>query len=204
MLAKRLFDAVVAIIGLLLLAPFLAAVAIWIKLDSPGPALFQQVRVGRNGRHFRIKKFRTMHSGSADLGPAITASGDVRITRCGAILRKTKIDELPQLWNVLAGDMSLVGPRPEVPKYVAHYSDQERREILSLRPGITDPASLEFIDESQVLAGAADLEAEYLANVMPRKLQAGRRYVRERTFLRDVGIILRTLVRVMAREVSGS
>jgi lipopolysaccharide/colanic/teichoic acid biosynthesis glycosyltransferase len=190
---KRAFDFLGALAGLLLLWPVLLIVAAVIKLDSSGPALFLQERVGRGGRPFRIHKFRTMRVDAA--GPQVTASSDSRVTRAGAILRKYKIDEMPQLLDVLVGSMSLVGPRPEVQKYVAHWPTDARREILSVRPGITDPMALEMFDESSLLAGAADPERKYIEEILPVKVAGYLRYVRTRTFAGDIRVILRTIAR---------
>src|SRR4051794_36292249 len=179
-MVKRLFDLALASLGLVVLSPLLLAIGLLIKFDSPGPALFRQERIGRHGRPFRIHKFRTMrHHPSAIRGAEITVGADPRITRVGAWLRRTKLDELPQLLDVLTGAMSLVGPRPEVRHYVALYPDALRAKVLSVRPGITDMASLEYRDEGARLARAADPEREYVEVVMPAKLQAAARYVDE-------------------------
>lgn len=192
-MAKRLFDIVCAGIGLLLLSPLLLAVAAWIKLDSRGPVMFRQERVGRFGRTFRIHKFRTMRVDAPALGPQITVGDDARITRSGRWLRASKVDELPQLWDVLRGAMSLVGPRPEVPRYVAMYPPALRELVLSVRPGITDPASLSFRNESELLAKAADPEREYVEVVMPMKLGLAADYVRNASLAGDIRLILATL-----------
>jgi lipopolysaccharide/colanic/teichoic acid biosynthesis glycosyltransferase len=191
--AKRLFDVIASALGLLLLSPLLLAVALAIKLDSRGPVLFRQERVGRHGKPFRIHKFRTMAHDPGGQGPLITVGGDARITRVGAWLRRAKLDELPQLIDVLAGDMSLVGPRPEVPKYVALYPPALRDKVLSVRPGITDPVSLRFVDESALLARAADPEREYVEVVMPRKLEAAVAYAEHATLASDLRVIGKTL-----------
>ncbi|MDY0744281.1 sugar transferase [Paucibacter sp. R3-3] len=193
-MSKRLFDIVCTALGLLLLAPLLLVLALWIKLDSPGPALFRQERVGRFGQTFLIHKFRTMRVDNA--GPQITVGADSRITRAGVWLRRTKLDELPQLWDVLRGAMSLVGPRPEVPRYVALYPADLRELVLSVRPGITDPASLRFRNESELLAQAADPEREYVETVMPAKLRAAADYVREATLASDLRLMWRTLATI--------
>lgn len=197
-MAKRLFDIVCAAVGLLLLSPLLLAVAAWIKLDSAGPVMFRQERVGRYGRTFRIHKFRTMRVDAPSLGPQITVGDDARITRSGRWLRATKVDELPQLWDVLRGAMSLVGPRPEVPRYVALYPDALRDVVLSVRPGITDPASLSFRNESELLARAADPEREYVEVVMPMKLGLAADYVRNASLAGDIRLILATLGAIKA------
>jgi lipopolysaccharide/colanic/teichoic acid biosynthesis glycosyltransferase len=192
-MAKRLFDVLCSALGLLVLAPVLLAVAAWIKLDSPGPVFFRQERVGRFGVPFRIHKFRTMSHAAAPQGPLITVGADARVTRAGAFLRRHKLDELAQLLDVLKGDMSLVGPRPEVPRYVAMYPPSLRDKVLSVRPGLTDPASLQFRDESGLLARAADPEREYVEVVMPAKLQLAAQYVERASLGTDLQLIVRTL-----------
>lgn len=192
-MAKRLFDILCAGAGLLLLSPLLLVVAVWVKLDSRGPVMFRQERVGRFGRTFRIHKFRTMRVDAPALGPQITIGDDARITRSGRWLRASKVDELPQLWDVLRGAMSLVGPRPEVPRYVALYPAELRALVLSVRPGITDPASLSFRNESELLARAADPEREYVEVVMPMKLGLAADYVRNASLMGDIRLILATL-----------
>jgi lipopolysaccharide/colanic/teichoic acid biosynthesis glycosyltransferase len=190
-MAKRLFDLLLSALGLLLLAPLLLLIALWVKLDSPGPVFFRQERVGRHGRAFLIHKFRTMRVDNAGL--QITVGADPRITRSGHFLRASKLDELPQLWDVLRGAMSLVGPRPEVPRYVALYPPGLREIVLSVRPGITDLASLEFRHESELLARAADPEREYVDVLLPQKLALARRYVETASLAQDLRIIWRTL-----------
>lgn len=197
-MAKRLFDLLCAGIGLLLLSPLLAVVAVWVKLDSPGPVMFRQERVGRFGRTFRIHKFRTMRVDAPKLGPQITVGDDARITRSGRWLRASKVDELPQLWDVLRGAMSMVGPRPEVPRYVAMYPAELREVVLSVRPGITDPASLSFRNESELLARAEDPEREYVEVVMPMKLRLAADYVRNASLGGDIRLILATLGAIKA------
>ena len=198
-MAKRLFDLIGAAFALALLWPLLIGAALWIKLDSPGPVMFRQQRVGRHGRLFSIHKFRTMAVDAAERGPLITVGNDPRITRAGVWLRRSKLDELPQLIDVLAGHMSLVGPRPEVPAYVARYPQALREQVLSVRPGITDPVSLEFADEGALLAPAADPEREYVEVLMPRKLRAAAAYAQRATLWTDLGVIARTL-RLLARR----
>lgn len=190
-MAKRGFDIICAALGLALLAPLLLVLALWVKLDSAGPVFFRQERVGRHGRPFLIHKFRTMRADNA--GPQITVGADPRITRSGAFLRHYKLDELPQLWDVLRGAMSLVGPRPEVPKYVAMYPEELRQLVLSVRPGITDPASLRFRNESERLAAAADPEREYIEVVMPAKLALAADYVKQASLGGDLRLIFSTL-----------
>ena len=191
-MSKRAFDLCAALLGLLLLFPLLAAIAVWIRLDSRGPALFRQARVGRHGELFHILKFRTM-SARPDAERLLTVGRDPRITRAGHFLRKYKLDELPQLFNVVHGTMSLVGPRPEVPRYVACYPPRERALVLSVKPGVTDWASILFKDESAILGQAPDPERAYIDTILPAKLEYYLRYVRERTFWVDVRIILQTL-----------
>ncbi|WIV96684.1 sugar transferase [Kinneretia aquatilis] len=192
-MAKRLFDVLFSGLGLLLLSPMWILVAIWVKLDSPGPILFRQERVGRFGQPFFIHKFRSMWVDAPALGPQITVGDDPRITRSGRFLRASKIDELPQLWDVLRGAMSLVGPRPEVPRYVALYTPEQRELVLSVRPGITDPASLQFRHESEILARAADPEREYVEVILPAKLRIAGDYVRHASVWGDLRLILATL-----------
>ena len=194
---KRAFDIASAVLGLALLAPLLLVVAAWIKLDSPGPVFFRQERIGRGGTPFRIHKFRTMRVEAA--GPALTVGADPRITRAGSFLRRTKIDELPQLIDVLRGDMSVVGPRPEVPRYVATYPPALRIKVLSVRPGITDPASLQFRDESALLARAADPEREYREVVLPQKLRLAADYVDTASLGGDLRLIAATLRALWSR-----
>ena len=192
-MAKRLFDLLGAGLGLLLLSPLMLAVAVAIRLDSRGPVFFRQQRVGRYGVPFRIHKFRSMVADAPQRGPALTVGADQRITRIGHWLRRTRLDELPQLIDVLAGHMSLVGPRPEVPQYVAHYPVALRELALSVRPGITDPSSLLYLDESELLARAADPEREYIEVILPRKLQCAADYAARSNLVSDVGVLWRTL-----------
>jgi lipopolysaccharide/colanic/teichoic acid biosynthesis glycosyltransferase len=191
-MSKRLFDLVVALAGLILLAPLFALAALRIKLDSPGPVFFRQQRVGRHGKLFAIYKFRTMTAQPGN--PAqLTIGRDPRITGAGKFLRDHKLDELPQLINVLLGQMSLVGPRPEVPCYVACYPPEVRAIVLSVAPGITDWASILYREESAILGRAADPERAYLETILPTKLDYYVRYVRERSFRTDLQIIYTTL-----------
>lgn len=192
-MAKRLFDLLLSSLGLAVLALPLALVALAIKLDSPGPVFYRQVRVGRRGREFRIHKFRTMTHNPGDRGPQLTVGADARITRVGAVLRRTKVDELAQLFDVLEGTMSLVGPRPEVPRYVALYPAALREKVLSVRPGITDFASIEYRDEGTLLAQSPDPERTYREVVLPAKLALQARYVDEAGVWTDLKLIGRTL-----------
>ncbi len=200
---KRGFDFLAALAGLVLLAPLFALIALAIKLDSPGgPVFFRQERVGLRGRHFRIFKFRSMGTQPASPGPQVTAAGDPRITRVGSILRRTKLDELPQLIDVLRGTMSLVGPRPEVPRYVAMYPAEWRSRLLSVRPGMTDFASVRYHDENERLALADDPEREYVRVILPTKLRYALQYVNEPTLVNDLRVLGLTLRTVAAPSVT--
>jgi lipopolysaccharide/colanic/teichoic acid biosynthesis glycosyltransferase len=198
-MAKRAFDLVCAALGLVLLAPLLLGIALWIKLDSRGPVFFRQQRVGRRGVPFRIHKFRTMVADAPALGAPITVGADPRITRAGRFLRRAKLDELPQLIDVLVGTMSLVGPRPELPRYVALYPAELRDKVLSVRPGITDPASIEYRDEAALLACAADPERAYVEQVLPAKLRCSVRYVEQQSMRGDMRLIGATVSALWAR-----
>jgi lipopolysaccharide/colanic/teichoic acid biosynthesis glycosyltransferase len=198
-MGKRLFDIVIVIGGLLVFGVPMLAIAAWIRLDSPGPVFFRQERVGRGGRPFCIHKFRTMVADAPSRGPALTVGDDPRITRAGAWLRRSKLDELPQLLDVLSGDMSIVGPRPELPRYVALYPAELRARVLSVRPGITDPVSLDFADEGELLARAADPEREYREVILPAKLRGAAAYAGRATLWTDLVIIGRTLA-LLARR----
>lgn len=191
-MVKRAFDIFFSVGTLLVLSPLLLTVALWVRFDSPGPVFFRQRRVGRYGREFLIFKFRTMHVDAEVRGPQITVGADARITCSGAFLRKYKIDEFPQFLNVMFGDMSVVGPRPEVPHYVALYPEGLRELVLSVRPGITDLASIEYRDENELLGASTDPEKTYITEVMPAKLAYCARYVRERSFAGDLVIIRRS------------
>lgn len=192
--AKRAFDIVVAGAGIVVLAPLMAAIAVLVRLDSRGPVLFRQERVGRDGTLFRIHKFRTMRD---EPGGLLAATGDSRVTRVGAWLRRTKLDELPQLFDVVAGDMSLVGPRPELPVFVEAWPATARSIVLSVRPGITDPATILLRDEGDELAAAADPEEHYRATLLPRKVDLYVSYVNDRSLAGDVRILLRTVLSVL-------
>ena len=174
--------------------PLFPVIALAIKLDSEGPILFSQTRVGRYGRPFQILKFRSMVSGAVYPMKLITAASDPRITHFGRLLRNTKLDELPQIWNVIRGDMSLVGPRPEIEKHVSvGYSEQDKGIVFAVRPGLTDPTSIEYYSEERLLQGQADVEAFYLAVVLPRKIRAYRIYAQTLSFAKDFQIIGATL-----------
>ena len=190
---KRLFDLVVSAIGLLVLLPLFFMIAVAIKLESRGPVFFRQERVGQFGKLFKIHKFRTMVTNAERQGLQITVGADTRITRVGAALRKWKLDELAQLIDVFMGRMSLVGPRPEVPKYVAYYPTEVRAVVQSVRPGITDWASIKFKDENDMLGQSSDPQSAYINDVLPIKLAYYVEYVRCRTFIGDLKIIFATL-----------
>lgn len=192
---KRLFDIVMSGLGLILLSPLFVVVAVCIKLDSPGPVFYRQVRVGWHNRDFRIFKFRSMRVG-ADRGSLVTIGGrDSRITRLGYFIRKTKIDELPQLINVFVGDMSLVGPRPEVRHYV-NYWTPEQMHVLDVRPGITDPASIKFRNENELMSRADDPEKYYIEVIMQEKLNLYLEYVENASFWYDIKLIFRTFMAI--------
>jgi lipopolysaccharide/colanic/teichoic acid biosynthesis glycosyltransferase len=193
-MSKRIFDWLASTCGLLVLAPVFVALAVWIKLDSPGPVFFRQERVGRGGKLFRIHKFRTMVTDAERRGLQITVGADARVTRVGQWLRKSKLDELPQLLDVLLGHMSLVGPRPEVPRYVACYPAEVRDVVLSVRPGITDRAAIEFKDENLMLGRAADPDRAYVEEVLPIKLEYYVEYVNSNSLSGDFKLIIRTFV----------
>lgn len=194
---KRLFDIVFSLIMLMLLSPLLLIIVILVIADSRGGAFFGQIRVGKNEIPFRLWKFRTMRPDSENKGQLTIGARDSRITRVGFVLRKYKIDELPQLWNVLAGDMSMVGPRPEVPRYVAMYSP-EQKAVLNVRPGITDYASLLYFEESELLAKSANPEETYVKEVMPAKLKLNLDYIRKNSLSGDMIIIVRTVKRMFS------
>ncbi|HSW31605.1 MAG TPA: sugar transferase [Longimicrobiales bacterium] len=189
---KRIFDIALSCMGLCLCVPVLLAIAAAIQLDDGGPVLFRQERVGRGGTNFFILKFRTMRADAECVGGQLTVGDDPRTTRLGRWLRKYKLDELPQLVNVLRGEMSLVGPRPEVPRYVALYTP-EQREVLRLVPGITDPASIVFREEAELLSPSNDPERMYVERIMPEKLALNREYASEANVVSDLLVILRTI-----------
>jgi lipopolysaccharide/colanic/teichoic acid biosynthesis glycosyltransferase len=196
---KRARDVGAAAAGLAALGPAMLGIAAAVKLTSPGPALFAQERVGQGGRPFRILKFRTMTADAPGRGPAVTRAGDARVTPLGRLLRRAKLDELPQLVNVLRGEMSLVGPRPEVPRYVALY-DEEQRRVLAVRPGITDWASIAYVNEEEVLARHDDLERGYVEEVMPKKLRMNLEYLERRGLATDLGILWATARALVRRR----
>jgi lipopolysaccharide/colanic/teichoic acid biosynthesis glycosyltransferase len=192
---KRIVDLAFSLTAFLLLLPLLLLIALWIKAGSKGPVMYRQVRVGKGNTDFRIYKFRTMYVGSDRAGLITVGGRDPRITRSGYFLRKYKLDELPQLLNVISGDMSLVGPRPEVRKYVSLYSP-EQMKVLSVKPGITDYASIEYSDENELLAKATDPDKEYIENIMPAKLALNLKYIREQSLATDFRIIMATVRKV--------
>jgi lipopolysaccharide/colanic/teichoic acid biosynthesis glycosyltransferase len=195
--AKRAFDLLISATLLAAFALPMLLIAAWVKLDSPGPALFRQVRVGRHGALFTIHKFRTMAHAPAGLG--LTVGQDARITRAGHVLRRLKLDELPQLWDVLRGAMSLVGPRPDLPQYVERYPEPLRQQVLAVRPGITDPASLAYRNESELLAQEPDPERAYLERSLPRKLQLSADYANRATLMTDLRLLARTALLLIGR-----
>ena len=191
---KRLFDIIASSIGIIILSPIFIGVSIAIKIDSKGSIFFKQARVGKDGKIFNILKFRTMVINAEELGQQITVGKDKRITKVGMFLRKAKIDELPQLINVFKGDMSLVGPRPEVPKYVKMYNEEQRR-VLNVRPGITDIASLRYKDENDILGKVENPEEYYINTIMPDKLKLNLEYVEKSNILFDIFLIIKTIIK---------
>jgi len=189
---KRAVDILGATAGMIMLSPVLAIAACCIKLTSRGPVLYRQVRIGQGAHPFQILKFRSMTVQTSNKGLEITVAGDSRVTAIGKLLRRYKVDELPQLWNVIRGDMSLVGPRPEVPVYIEEYTP-EQRTVLSVRPGITDPASLAYRHEEEILAGQADPEQFYRTKILPDKLARNRAYLEKITFWNDIRTIVKTI-----------
>lgn len=196
LLLKRLMDIVISGCALFVLWPLFLLIALAVKLDGPGPVFYRQVRVGRGGKEFRIFKFRTMVVDADKKGLQITVGRDSRITRVGAFLRRTKLDELAQLLNVFAGEMSCVGPRPEVPKYVNMYTPYQR-QVLLVRPGITDYASIAYRNENDLLEGAQDPERMYIDVIMPAKIELNMKYLHEVSPLADIRLILSTVVAVI-------
>jgi lipopolysaccharide/colanic/teichoic acid biosynthesis glycosyltransferase len=196
---KRGFDLVVASLGLALLSPLFLLIALAVKLDSPGPVFYRQIRVGKAEVLFRVLKFRSMFNDVGKSGRLVTVMGDPRITRFGRVMRKWKLDELPQLINVISGNMSLVGPRPEVSEYLDCYSPQQREVLFSVKPGITDLAAIEYRDEEMILARAADPEKTYREVILPKKYELYERYISERDFWLDLQLILETIWRIFCR-----
>lgn len=192
-LGRRLLDVCGAAAGLLCLLPLFLLISIWIKIDSKGPVFYRAIRLGRYGKPFQMFKFRSMRPDADKVGALITPDGDPRVTRVGGFLRKFKLDELPQLINVLKGEMSLVGPRPEAALYFDYYSPDEKRAVLSVRPGMTDYGSLRFHDEGRLLAGSADPIQTYLDLIREPKVRAQLEYIRDQSLLLDIKIIFRTI-----------
>lgn len=195
-MAKRLFDIALSLAGIIVLSPVLLTIFFAVKSGSQGPAIYRQTRVGRGGKDFELYKFRSMRVGSDSKGLLTVGSNDPRITGTGAFIRKYKLDELPQLFNVLKGDMSFVGPRPEVRKYVELY-DEEQRKVLAVRPGITDLASVKYRNENDLLDGKEDPEKFYVEKIMPDKLRINLEYLNDRSTLRDVRVIFATLSEIV-------
>jgi len=195
---KRAFDLFFASLGLVVLSPLFLVLGIAVRLSSPGPVIFRSRRVGRFGKEFFLLKFRTMTKDAPQNGPAITIGEDMRITPLGALLRRCKVDELPQLVNVVRGEMSLVGPRPEVPEYVRFYTS-EQRTVLDLVPGITDPASIKYALESHLLGKSRNPHSDYVNDIMPDKLRINLGYAARANLRTDFLIILKTLVRIIQR-----
>ena len=198
---KRVFDILMATIGLILLSPLFLLVAVLIKLDSPGPIFFRQERIGKRFRPFFIYKFRTMVEHAAQIGTEITYGNDPRITRIGRLLRETKIDELPQIINVLKGEMSLVGPRPEIRQYVELFQ-RDYEEILKVRPGISDMASLKYSDEASLLGNSRNPREEYISRVLPDKVRLAREYIKHSSLVFDLRLIFKTLLKLFERRPS--
>jgi len=197
-MAKRAFDLLLSLMGFILLSPLLLLLALWVRLDSRGPVLYRGQRVGKGGRTFDMYKFRTMVLEADRLGPAVSYKDDPRITKAGKFLRRTKLDELPQLLNVLKGEMSLVGPRPEDPSYVDLYTPEQRR-VLSVKPGITGPTQLRYRDEASMLDGES-VDDDYVSRIMPEKLKLDLVYVHNRSLLLDLKILWRTIATLLVRN----
>lgn len=189
---KRLFDITASFFGILILSPLFIFISLWVGLSSKGGVFYKQIRVGRNNKDFKLYKFRSMRVNSDKQGLLTVGSKDSRITKAGYFIRKYKIDELPQLFNVLKGDMSFVGPRPEVRRYVDLYSE-EQMKVLSVRPGITDPASIKYRNENDLLSSASNPEEYYIQHIMPDKLKINIDYINKRTFVKDIKIIFQTI-----------
>lgn len=189
---KRLFDITASFFGIIILSPLLIFIGLWVGLSSKGGVFYKQIRVGKNNKDFKLYKFRSMRVNSDKQGLLTVGSKDSRITKAGYFIRKYKIDELPQLFNVLKGDMSFVGPRPEVRRYVDLYSE-EQMKVLSVRPGITDPASIKYRNENDILSSASNPEEYYIQHIMPDKLKINIDYINKRTFVKDIKIIFQTI-----------
>ena len=199
---KRFFDITLSLLLLLIIAPLMIIISIYIYIDSPGSIFYKQVRIGKRNRPFNIFKFRTMINRKSSNWPKITSKNDPRVTSTGKILRRYKLDELPQLINVLRGDMSFVGPRPEVPKFVNYWSKEEKNLILSIRPGITDPASILFSNESEEIENS-NSEEFYINNIMPKKIRIYILYIKDNSLLKDLKIIIQTILRLCIKQRKG-
>ena len=195
-MSKRLFDIIFSFLGIVILFPILIVISILVKLVSPGPVFYRGERIGRFGKPFRVYKFRTMVVDAEEKGGPSTAADDPRLTKIGNFLKKYQLDELPQLINVLIGEMSLVGPRPEVKVYIDMFSEEEKRTILSVRSGMTDLASLWNFHEGNILKGSSDPEKTYMEKIRPEKIRLQIKYVKERSFLGDIKIILKTILKI--------
>ncbi len=188
---KRIFDLLSALIVIIVFSPLLILLSVWIAFDSKGGVFYKQERVGKNGKLFNLLKFRSMRP-NADRAGQLTVGDDNRVTKVGRFIRKYKLDELPQLFNIVKGEMSIVGPRPEVPKYVDMYSEEQKKVLLAL-PGLTDFASIEYLDEQKILGAADNPEKIYIEEVMPAKLELNLKYIKERNFWLDIGLIFKTI-----------
>ena len=197
-ITKRLFDIVACIAAAAVLCPFWLCIGLLVACGSKGSALYRQTRVGRDGKEFKLLKFRTMRQDADKVGGLITVGEDSRVTRIGRFLRKYKIDELPQFLNIIKGDMSIVGPRPEVPKYVALY-DERQRKVLSVRPGLTDYASIEYIAENELLAKSSDPDRTYIEEIMPAKLELNLKYIENQSVTEDLRLIFKTLFSILKK-----
>ena len=197
-MAKRIFDIIFSLCGLIIFLPIFLLVSIIVKLEDSGPVFFSQTRIGKSFKKFKIYKFRTMKTSPSQLNLAVTVSNDSRITKVGRFLRKTKIDELPQLFNILKGDMSFVGPRPDVPKYAEMFKE-DFKEILTVRPGLTDFAAIEFINEEEMLKNYKDPEEGYIKDILPREIKLHKKYARERNFFLDIKLIFLTLIKLIKK-----
>lgn len=197
-MTKRLFDIIFSLVGLIIASPIILLVALVVKLTSPGPVFYKGIRIGKNNRPFKMLKFRTMVVDADKIGGPSTSADDPRLTKIGLFLKKYQLDELPQLLNILKGDMSFVGPRPEVKMYVELMTQEQKNVILSLRPGLTDWASLWNFHEGEILKGSSDPEKTYLEKIRPEKIRLQIKYVKERNFLTDLGIILKTIIKVFS------
>ncbi len=193
---KRLFDIIFSFLAIIILLPLLLLIMVWIIIDSGWPPFYKQIRVGKNEKPFTLLKFRTMHKNAEKRGMLTIGMKDTRITPAGYFLRKYKLDELPQLFNIFMGNMSFVGPRPEVKKYVDLYND-EQKEILQVRPGLTDFASIEYFEENAILASSETPEKEYIEKIMPKKILLNKKYIQQKSLATDIKIIYKTLLRIM-------